>query len=70
MRLFSLVFFFALTHIAPGAQILVTEIQNTWPLFIFPEAVGPRTKLTFWVDCVDVPTRDSAKNIFLSIRFK
>jgi hypothetical protein len=36
----------------------------------FPEANGPKTKLTFWVDCVDVPTRDSAKNIFLSIRFK
>lgn len=36
----------------------------------FPEVSGPTTKLTVWAECVDVATRDSAKNIFFSIRFK
>src|SRR2546427_10407959 len=36
----------------------------------FPEVNGRATKLTFWADCIYPATRDSAKNIFLSIRFK
>jgi hypothetical protein len=36
----------------------------------FPDANGPKTKLTFSADCVDAATRDSAKNILVSIRFK
>ena len=36
----------------------------------FPQTVGSATKLIIWAHCVDVATRDSARKIFLSIRFK
>jgi len=37
----------------------------------FPDVnSGEKTKLTFWASCVDSATQESAKRIFLSIKFK